>query len=425
MTEKRFKYILIAILCSVFIAVINKPIEIYPDSEGYLNMDIYRSAGYPIFLWIIKQISTSHLDIITIIAQITIGLCAIYLFITRLKKQLNLHPFWLLFLSLIIATPYVYSHHLANNYLSEALTYPLYLVVVICFLEGLLTGKVKKLWISVPFLIALILTRSQFLFMVPVAILILSWLSFDQKKIKHHLWISLAFILLPIITSLLDKTYHQLKHGYFVSTPWTGIHLITPVFYVADEVDYQLYTSEEEQVFFKSIFTKLYSNNLNVNNLNADGQYDEAGFYISNYSEIANSTIYDYGKELVGLELNEDQKFIALDKLTKKMTLPLVLDNFGSWFKLYVKNAISAFGNAKYTAIYIILLLFGFVGLFKKGFNDYKIISLFLLLALGNVALVAIGMHTIKRFTFYNDWVLFLILFILIDAYFKQSKSRL
>lgn len=425
MTEKRFKYVLIAILCIVFIAVINKPIEIYPDSEGYLNMEIYRSAGYPIFLWILKQISGSYLNLVTIVVQAAIGLIAIYLFISRLKRLLNLHSFWYLLLSMVMAVPYVYNHQIANNYLSEALTYPLYLLVVISFLESLITGEVKKLWIAWPILMVLIITRSQFLFMVPAALLIILWLAYNQKKTKSYLWIGLAFFILPVLTSLMDKTYHQLKHGHFVNTPWTGIHLIAPAFYVADEEDYQLYDSDEERDFFKSIFTKLYSNHLNVNHLNEDGQRDATEFYIRHYSAIANATIYDSGKELVGIQLSEDQKFIALDQLTKKMALPLVLNNFKSWFKLYIKNSVSAFGSAKHAAIYIILLLVGLVGLFKKGQNDYKVMSLLVLLTFGNVALVAIGMHAIKRFTFYNDWVLFLILFILIDAYSKPIKSNL
>jgi O-antigen ligase len=75
--------------------------------------------------------------------------------------------------------------------------------------------------------------------------------------------------------------------------------------------------------------------------------------------------------------------------------------------------------------LYVIILLFGVVGMIKKEKVVYKVVSLLSILTLANVALVALGMHTIKRFTFYNDWVLFLIVFILMDAYIKQSKSHL
>lgn len=425
MTEKRFKYILLSILCTVFVVVIFRPIQFFPDSEGYLNMDIYRSAGYPIFLWLLKQVSGIYLDFVTIITQITIGLSAIYLFITRLKRLLKIHPLWFLFLTLIVATPYVYNHNLANNYLSEALTYPLYLLVTICFLECLILNNIKRLWISLPILIVLIMVRSQFLFMVPVALLIVLWFLFKQKDKKNYIVIGMAFIVLPLLTTLLDRTFHSIKHGYFVNTPWTGIPLLTPAFYVADEQDYQLYESEFEQEFFKSIHTKLVDRNLNIHHLNLDKFNDESSFYILHFSEISNETLFDYGKTLLGNNLSESQKYIGLDELTKKMYFPLLVDNFGLWSKLYIRNIVNAFGNSKFMLLYVIILLFGVVGMIKKEKVVYKVVSLLSILTLANVALVALGMHTIKRFTFYNDWVLFLIVFILMDAYIKQSKSHL
>jgi O-antigen ligase len=421
--DKKFKYILLSILFIVFVIVINRPIEIWNDSEGYLHMDIYRSAGYPIFLWVLKSVSASHLDILTIVFQITIGLIAIYIFITRLKTLLNIHPILFLFLTLIIATPYVYNHKLANNYLSESLTYSLYLLAIVLLIEGLVLNKLKSLWISIPILIVLFMFRSQFLFIVPVALLIILWLVLKHKEKKKYLVIGLAFIVLPFFTSLLDKTFHYVKHGYFVNTPWTGIPLSTPAYYVADEQDYLLYDSEFEQQFFKSIYTQLINKNLNIHHLKEDKFNDESSFYILHFSEISNRTLYDYGKELVGPKISESEKFIALDELTKKMVLPLVLDNFGLWLKVYIKNIVNGFGNSKYLLLYVILLIFGLSGMVKKHNEVYKTVSLLLILTFGNIALVALGMHTIKRFTFYNDWVVFLVLFILMDDYVKQRKS--
>jgi hypothetical protein len=366
----------------------------------------------------------NYADFGTVLTQILLGISCMYVFITRLNGTLKLHKLWYLLLAFIIASPYLYSLDLANNYLSEALTYPLYLLAVICFLEFLLTINTKKLWLSLPILIVLILTRSQFLFMIPVVILILLWLIIKQRNIKKHGWIVLAFMILPFFTSLADKTYHHIKHGYFINTPWTGIHLITPAFYVADEEDYQLFESEKEQEFYKWIYTKLYYNYLNIHNLREQRYYDDVSFYITHYVDIANATLYYSGKEILDPGLNENQKFIALDTLTKKMTLPLIIDNFRPWFNLYIKNSIHAFGNGKYALLYVLFLVLGIFGSIKKGYEDYKVICLLTLLTFSNVALVATGMHTIKRFTFYNDWILFLIIFIFIDAYLKYRKSN-
>jgi hypothetical protein len=90
--DKRFKYILLSILFIVFIIVIKRPITIFPDSEDYLNMYIYRSAIYPIFLWVLKSIFGNYLEFATIFTQIIIGLVTIYFFVTRLKKIVKLNP---------------------------------------------------------------------------------------------------------------------------------------------------------------------------------------------------------------------------------------------------------------------------------------------------------------------------------------------
>jgi O-antigen ligase len=388
-------------------------------------MYIFRSAIYPIFLWILKSVFGSQFEIATIFTQILIGLSSIYIFVSRLKKLTNLNPLWHLLLAMIIATPYVYNHCIANRYLSEALAYPLYLLTTIYFLESFLTSNIKKLLISIPILFALVLTRSQFLFMLPIGIFILFWISIKQKAFKKNIWIFIVLFIFPVFTSFADKAYHQIKHGYFVNTPWTGICIITPAFYVSDEKDFQLFKSKDEQQFFSKIYNKLYANQLNIYNINKVDELDETSYYISNYSKISNRTIYDLGIESFSDDLSENQKIIALDKLTKKMTLPLVLDNFRLWFKVYIKNSINAFGNARYALIYLMILVFGCVGLINTEKNTYKVIVLLSLLTLGNVALVALGMHTIKRFTFYNDWVLFFIIFILMERYFKHKESNI
>ena len=119
-----------------------------------------------------------------------------------------------------------------------------------------------------------------------------------------------------------------------------------------------------------------------------------------------------------------DEKLIEVDLLTKQMSIPLILDNFKPWLKLYIKNFVYAFGNAKYTLLLFIILIFSFIKALKTNDMEYKIILFISLLSIGNVALVSIGMHTLKRFTFYNDWVLFLIFFILISSKNLVNKPK-
>ncbi|MFD2542156.1 hypothetical protein ACFSSB_07490 [Lacinutrix gracilariae] len=423
-TEKQFKYIIISILIAVFLFVVNKPILTFKDSSGYLNMIILRSAGYPIFLYVLKKTFGAYFNLAIIILQFTFGAYAIRFLIYSLKKQYSLNNLWYILLLIILLIPYVYNQNLANVILSESLTYPLYLICTAFFITAFLEKKAKHLVLSLPVLLLLILTRSQFLFLIPVAIIILLYNSFTNKKFQNK-GLLLLLIAFPFITSLLDKTYHKIVHNEFVNTPWTGIHLITPAFYVSDKEDYAIFDSEEEQLFFKNTYADLYVKHLTTNNL-LDEKYsgNDISTYINKYPEIANSTIFISGKKTYNNTVNEDKQLIAIDRLTKKMTVPLILNNFKKWISIYVKNFVHAFGNAKYTLLFFVLLIFSLYQT-KKESKGYKIICLLTLLTLSNVALVSIGMHTIKRFTFYNDWVIFLVIFILFNFTEAPTKKLL
>ncbi|PNW27396.1 hypothetical protein BKP44_13270 [Formosa algae] len=406
-----------------FIVVINRPITMSNDSEGYLNMYINRSATYPLFLSILRFIFGSLFNIASIIIQYILGVAAIHYFISTLKKHANLDVIWLMLLNLILLVPYLYNHKLANVFLSEALAYPLYLFAIGLFLKGIFTTTVKPIVMALPILLVLIQTRSQFLFLIPIGIGILLWFWYETKTLKHK-WLLAVFILFPIITTITDKTYHKIVHHHFVSTPWTGIHLLTPAFFVADKDDYTIYESKTEQDFYKQTYSELAKKHLNIHEFDTIPDHtDELAVYVEHYAEIANHTILPVGLQLTDALKTHDEKLIEVDQLTKSMSVPLVLNNFKPWLKLYFKNFTYAFGNAKYALLLVIILIFSAMKSITTKDMTYKIILFISLLSILNVALISLGMHTLKRFTFYNDWVLFLIVFILIQAKTNKTTS--
>ncbi|MDW5288847.1 hypothetical protein [Formosa sp. PL04] len=424
LTEKLFNYTIISSFLAGFIIVINNPIQIVNDSEGYLNMVITRSASYPIFLQIIRTLFGSYFNTATIILQYILGVGSIYVFISTLKKYYKLELIWLILLNVILLIPYLYNHKLANVFLSEALAYPLYLITISLFLKSILTSKIKPIIIALPILLILIQTRSQFLFLVPIAIGILLWFWYQQKKLENK-WLLALLLVFPILSGLTDKTYHKIAHNHFVSTPWTGIHLLTPAFFVADSEDFTIYKSKVEQDLFRKIYSDLAEKHLNINEFESESNItDELPIYVEYYADIANFTILPAGMQFADSSKTNDEKLIEVDLLTKQMSTPLILNNFKPWLKLYFKNFVYAFGNAKYALLLFIILIFSFIKGLKTNAIEYKIILFISLLSIGNVALISIGMHTLKRFTFYNDWVFFLIFFILISAKNLANKPK-
>ncbi|HCY80357.1 MAG TPA: hypothetical protein DHV22_01485, partial [Xanthomarina gelatinilytica] len=157
----------------------------------------------------------------------------------------------------------------------------------------------------------------------------------------------------------------------------------------------------------------------------SEGQ-DIISHYIANFAKIANGTIYPIGKERYENELSKDDALIKVDETTTAMSIPLIKDNFKKCLSLYIKNFSYGFENSKYVLLFVILFLFGISKINVSNINRFKAIAFVTCITISNIAIVAVGMHTLKRFTFYNDWVLFFVIFILLNSistyYITQRK---
>lgn len=385
-------------------------------------MGINRSPVYPIFLNFLKSIFVNNFDIWVILFQILLIIFSIDYLVKKIKNFLLLNPFLLILLIIVLISPCIYSLNIANRFLSEAIAYPLYLLIVSHFLSAYIKDNTKHLLYAFPILFILILTRNQFIFLIPIALLIVLLISFKNKTHKKNWWFYALFILTPLLTNITDKFYHNYKHDYFGVTPWTGVHISSSAFFVSDKQDSSIFINEKEKDFFNSIFEVLEQKKLNINYIDEDNQ-DETAYFLKHFNHITNFTLSDQGKNMMGDSLSENEKYVALDILTKKMAPKLIKDNFSFWLKVYLKNFINAFGNIKYTFIYFIILIFCLIHLKNSNTNKVKFFFLGILLTLSNVAIICIGSETIPRLTFYNDWILFLIIFILLELLINSKVN--
>lgn len=419
--ENRFKLCLIGLLCIVSILVLITPIVPQPDSLGYIEMWFNRTPVYPLFVNGVEAIFGSNFKTPLKFLQLIFGMLSVWFFIVQMRKNIQLQAFWYLLLAGILVIPYVYNHKIANTILTEAIAYPLYLIVCIQFLLYFFNHNRKHITYGILFLLVLLLTRKQFIFFIPVLLVMVLWVSYQTKTFKKHLPHLVTLVLLPFLISLADSTYHKVAHGYFTNTPWTGIHLLAPAMYVADEEDVTIYTSEDEKAYFTEIYNSVSTKQYNQAAAKAQGE-EVISHYVANFAKIANHTIYPIGKERYEKQLSEDDALIKIDNTTTAMAFPLIKDNFKKWFSLFIKNFSYGFENSKYVLLFVILFFFGISKLKNNQTNIYKAIAFVTCITISNMAVVAVGMHTLKRFIFYNDWVLFFILFMLLATVSNQLE---
>jgi O-antigen ligase len=404
-----------------FVLVLRNPAIYFPDSTGYLNMNIIRTPGYPLFLNSIKSIFGSNFETALLFIQTAFGCFSIYFLIQKIRSVQLLNHFLCCCFALVLLLPFLVSLKIGNNILSEALSYALYLIITGYYLTFFISKNKKELYYAIPVLGILLITRYQFIYLIPVALLLIFWINFKEKKWKQYTLPILLFLCLPIVTSLVDRTYHKVVHDHFVSTPWTGMNIITAGFYVADAEDVAIFESEQQKEFFSKTYEGLIEKKLNIHHLELTNIESKTTFYMHHFAAITMGPIFKNGKAVLDETLSENEKYIALEKMTTSMAKPLILDNFSEWRRIYIGNMIVGFGGFKQFLLYIFIALLSFIGIIKHNTKLYKILMLISVLLISNLVLVAVGMHAITRFTFYNDWVIFLTVFILLNSLNKKK----
>ena len=409
---------IVLIFISALFAVFGKTL-VSPDTYGYINADIYRSLGYPIFVEIHELLFGSHFMLAIKISQFIIFYLCLHYFFKTIKNILKLNDLSSILFFGILIIPVFYEQKLLNSILTESLSYSLYLLFIGLYSKGIQDKDNKKTYISYFILLILLQVRSQFLFIIPVIIGI--ELIINHKKVWNiNTWKPIVIMCcIPIMSILIDFCYHSIKHDKNTTTPFTGIQIASLPFYVSKKQDYKIFENKKQQEYFKLIYSKLEKRKLLINQI-PDETFTKTDFYFANYTKIANQTLSGDGDAFFTNQPDLNDKTIANDKMSKSMVLPLIKNNFGAYFKIYFQNLTKGIGTSKQLLLYLILL-----GYFLYNYNKKTsvIIVLMLLLLLANITLVTLAEHVISRYTFYNNWVLIVIILYLLQNNIKTHND--
>ena len=145
----------------------------------------------------------------------------------------------------------------ANKLLSESLSYALVIFISALLIQGLIERNIKFLLKLIIPLFVLILTRGQFLALIPVVLCGLLFVNYKEKQIKQSLLVLFLLLALPAIVSLSERTYNKIVHDKFINYKMSSVHAISAAFYVSDANDEAIFTSKEEKDRFKRTYTSL------------------------------------------------------------------------------------------------------------------------------------------------------------------------
>jgi hypothetical protein len=393
----------------------------YPDSQGYINMDIYRSSGYALFIAFHKLFFGSFFMNFLLLSQFLLNIYSVFFITKNIEKCLSLSVWNSNFLLILFSIPFFYDIKVINSVLSEALAYPFFLLIVGNIFTFITFKNFKTIYISLILLLILIQVRGQFLYTVPILIIVILITKINNQYTRKH-WIAIAVVvLIPFISVGTDIVFHKVEHNKAVTTPWTGIQISAMPFFVSKPNDYLSFKSKLQQEYFKFIYSNLEKKKMLFSQV-PEYPLSKIDYYYANYIEIANNTIGNGGEDFLKNKYTPNELIIMNDKLSASLTIQLIKNNFIDWLKLYLQNIIKGIGSSKSLILTVLLLIFSFYKIIKSNNIIAKFIFIGTLLILGNVALVAIAEPTTSRYCFYTNWILISIVMVLFQkTFFKKT----
>ncbi|WP_247672748.1 hypothetical protein [Aquimarina sp. MMG016] len=232
--------------------------------------------------------------------------------------------------------------------------------------------------------------------------------------------------MLPILISLVDRTYHYVVTGYFVNTSNTGVQIVSMPMFVADVGDYKIYDDTKKQEYFKYVYKKAVDRKVTkefyVSNKLNDNEYRH---FHDNYAHLSFGVLSLKGREFLNPDNPESHEaIIENNKLLVSMWLPLFYDNFSECIRLFYNNIIHAFGGFHMLFLHLLILISS-ITLYIKYERDITLFSSILMLyVFCNVLLVCLVEHSISRFFLYSNWMLPVLFVLLINKYAFVNKKN-
>lgn len=402
------------------------------DSYGYLLAMPQRNPGYVVFIKFFEFIFPNNFARVLVGVQLLLGLFGVHVCLKRLSKFLNLNYFLQGLVLICLLFPFFPPLLIANNICSEGLTYPLYLLFIVKGVEFLYHEKSYTLITLLVLYILLALTRGQFL----VTSLIFAFVYFFKYRSnilnKKFIWRFILLLLFPLIVIFADKTYHKLKDGLFISTPYTFVNVSTAPFYVSHIEDANLIESTEYRKLFIECHEKLSEKKLLMSSNKWNGFDDAYQFYHDHLPQICNQTFYAISRKHyfdAYMTTHTDEKAAAVYSLvqselfSKSMFFTLIKPNFKDWASLYYSNIVHGFKSVVLLIFVIVIFLFsGFKVIFKSSKN-YNILFICAALTLSNAMIISLASHSIMRYLFYNYLLILLMVIILLKIFSNVKRS--
>ena len=382
--------------------------DIYPDSQRFLTGNLHDPPLYSTIIYVMQLIFGS-LNSVIILQTLFVGFSIIY-FTRTVAIHFNLDAIIKSLIALFLFLPILQFY---NSLITEPISYAFSLLFVSFAIKLIYSLSVQNIVWSTIFVIALLLTRNQFLFLYPVVLLLYLGILILCTSKKTFSWLLISFLSIFIIHNASINLNKYVKKNYLENKSLSnaeGIFFFTYIdaIYISTYKDIELFENENLRNTLTSILNKLDNKKALVKYNDNRGHYSLSLKKIRNYSDII----------LKDLALKEST---TVTHLKKKISIKIITANFGK----YTKHIFKKFYDSTWLFVFVpfFMMLASLIS-FIKYKSKYSLVIIFVsVFALTNHAVIYLFGRVQPRYFIYTDFIILIFIFITFTIFLKREKN--
>ncbi len=423
---KTVDIVVLSVLAIYFFAIlISDGVRMYNDSEQYIVMHVRREPLYPVFLWIIRQVSGDIWLTVTGIVQTLIVIAASFRFITYISKRFNLNTVCELLVCVFTMLPYIVTPlasvtrvQMSSAIMSESIALPLFLLFFVYAHKAVCDRKFADLIISYVIAFALALIRSNMMIVLIAWVIISIIVSVGIKKALWAVICTVLFVCSFPMKDLCTKGYNLAFNGRFVGNQYANVTMLANILYATDEDAKESIENDTLEFVFELIYFAADSNGLTYKD-GGNNAWERAA-YLEEVHDRIKYDVLEYGfrdiNEYNGIHdyIDYNAKAEEFAGQYRKELWPLC---FARWFAHYLAlgtrgmiRSIAVIHPAAYVyaALAYALAVICMIACFKKSREDDSLkgagwlLFVSMLLILGNAYGTAALIMCLSRYMVYG-----------------------
>ena len=405
--ENYITEIFISTLVLVLLFYSSNPV-LYPDSQRYLHGSLNHPPLYFIIILTMQSIFKT-LNSVIIFQTFFVGFGIIF-FTKTISKYFNLNIVKKIIVALFLFLPIIEFY---NNLLTEPFSYAFSLLFVSFVVRLIYNFNIQNIVWSTIFIVALLLTRNQFIFLYPVILLLYLSILFADRSKKKLILLTVSFISIIFIPNSLISLYKNVKGTPF--TIETSLNNDSAVFfnfiyidviYISTIQDLKTFKDKNLEKTLTKIFKEIDGQKASLEHYNGRGHFGTSFPIIQRQSKI-------FLKDLAF------QKNTTLANLKREISIKLIKTNF----KKYIKFLFKKFYDS--TWLFIFLPFFMILAALPKFLIQKTNLSLLIIFlstfVLANHSIVYLFGRVQPRYLIYTDFILLIFIYIIFTILLKKK----